>query len=981
MTVTDVRQLAGVSFLDTPPASPRVLPRMDVVGFVGFARTGPLDTPVLVESVEDFRRLFGGEVELAWDDVGRQVVVGQLAGAVRDFFVNGGTRAWVVRVAGTGVATAQVPLPGVLAVGTGRNGAGLRAAGLLAASPGTAGEAVGLAVAVAVDRLEVLEQKELSPDDLDRKARARRSSNEHDQAPQGLVELVVRSAREVVAGDLLRLAPAASEDVYVAVTEVRAQPAVPTRRSGGQAAPTPGQLVTVSAPLLALGREAAVVVNSGDVEIIAPGADALVVVGEVVPGASRATLASGSVESVRVTVAHQTDLPQVGCWLRLPGWVHAEGASTPSDAWVLIEEVEPPERIVAGTLVRYAADVHGRVALPRAPLPQSAGAVPVLPAGAVVERLTLEVHADVDGGRSSLAGLGLLPTHPRYVGTLPDLARRLRQEPHERHQQAAFEDLTASVFPWAGADSETAEPGTALLPVLADEAMLTWVRPLRSGGSPAERNGLASLDAHAFLDKLLLDNGVDTLVGHAEDLRWRGALAHRLRGIHALLPVDEVTVISVPDAAHRGWQAAAPPPVRVPAPAAERAGPEPCDHGDFDECAPAVVPPTPAWEPYEQLGDVVLLSWDPEPGGPGEQSGVAPTFRVEESVDPTGWEGARAVYVGSEPRVFVPAASPVPRYLRVRAELDGEAGPWSDGLGLPASSGQSLVVVRAEDFHTDVLADVQTALLRMCAARGDLLAVLSVPEHFRAAQIADHLDGLTRTPDPAQELIQRPRAVAPLGPWEAGVPGYGAVYHPWLVHGTGSAGRPVTGVPDGAVAGVLAARARNRGAWVAPANERLREVVALAHEEPLPARQVLRSRQVNVVLRSREDFLCLSEDTLGADPDLRPVNVRRLHSLLRRVLLLEGPHYVFEPHDPVLRRGIERGFTELMRFLHSLGAFAGRSAGEAFRVWVSEAANPPSSVDAGRLVVEIAYAPSRPLEFVRVRLVHAGEPGFRLVDS
>ena len=52
MTVTDVRPLAGVRFEDVPPISARVLPRMDVVGFVGYASGGPVHTPVAVESVE-----------------------------------------------------------------------------------------------------------------------------------------------------------------------------------------------------------------------------------------------------------------------------------------------------------------------------------------------------------------------------------------------------------------------------------------------------------------------------------------------------------------------------------------------------------------------------------------------------------------------------------------------------------------------------------------------------------------------------------------------------------------------------------------------------------------------------------------------------------------------------------------------------------------------------------------------------------------
>ena len=62
--------------------------RTDVTGFVGIAVSGPLDTPVPVQSWKQFQAYFGGFSGSAF-----------LAYAVRGFFENGGKRCWVVRVA------------------------------------------------------------------------------------------------------------------------------------------------------------------------------------------------------------------------------------------------------------------------------------------------------------------------------------------------------------------------------------------------------------------------------------------------------------------------------------------------------------------------------------------------------------------------------------------------------------------------------------------------------------------------------------------------------------------------------------------------------------------------------------------------------------------------------------------------------------------------------------------------------------------
>ncbi|AQR73141.1 phage tail sheath C-terminal domain-containing protein [Sphingomonas sp. LM7] len=92
------RLLPGIA-VDVPlPAHPDALPRMDVALFVGFAERGPTHRPVAIDSVAAYAAVFGGDVVLAH---GETPVTAALAPSVRSFFSNGGTRAWVIRVART----------------------------------------------------------------------------------------------------------------------------------------------------------------------------------------------------------------------------------------------------------------------------------------------------------------------------------------------------------------------------------------------------------------------------------------------------------------------------------------------------------------------------------------------------------------------------------------------------------------------------------------------------------------------------------------------------------------------------------------------------------------------------------------------------------------------------------------------------------------------------------------------------------------
>ena len=190
-------------------------------------------------------------------------------------------------------------------------------------------------------------------------------------------------------------------------------------------------------------------------------------------------------------------------------------------------------------------------------------------------------------------------------------------------------------------------------------------------------------------------------------------------------------------------------------------------------------------------------------------------------------------------------------------------------------------------------------------------------------------------------------------------------------------GRPDTGgvravPPDGGIAGTYAARSLERGAWIAPARVALNNIVALAPS--IDERQLLPLvlSGVDPIAADPSGFMTLTANTMTDVAAVRQINVRRLIMLLRRLARREGAGIVFEPNDRELQRLVGMRFERLMTQLFQRGAFAGAVPEEAFEVSTGDNVNPPASIEAGRFIVDVRFAPSRPLEFITVRLVLAG---------
>ena len=362
-----------------------------------------------------------------------------------------------------------------------------------------------------------------------------------------------------------------------------------------------------------------------------------------------------------------------------------------------------------------------------------------------------------------------------------------------------------------------------------------------------------------------------------------------------------------------------------------------------------------------EYGETFTLRWT-GPLDPGAAHVPGERYLLEESPRPD-FDPAEPIYDRREPTVELHGRPPGTWYYRVRIESAAGAGPWSARLAVEVAAPARAVLEDAASYDAGgqaALFRMQTAMLRLCAARGDLLALLDLPEHQREAEAIAHTARLTHE----------------LGaPGEAAL-GFGAVYHPWLFTLEEAApGAPASirrAPPSGAIAGIVARRALARGAWVAAANVPLRAVVALSPSIGREAWQPLQDAQINLIRQEPGGFLALAEDTLSADAELVPIHVRRLLSLLRRAALALGATYVFEPNGDAFRRMVQRGFEGLLGRMYARGAFAGASESAAFQV-VAEGARSAREAEEGRFTVDLRVAPSAALSFLTVRLVQSGD--------
>ncbi len=895
------RRLPGIRFEAQPPPLPEVLPRMDIACFVGFAASGPLHLPIVIEDPAQFSAIFGDEVALAWDEAHGERRFAYLSSTVRAFFRNGGRRCWVIRVANEIEASFNLfPLPGLVKVRQVMGETVFSPALARSRSVGSASDNVRVATSL-----------------LSRSIRAGLlafNPAEHS------VEIGVRvsSSEALAVGDLLRLTLRAQDALLIVPIDAL----LPASTAGSPF----NRRVLSSRPLL--------------FRLSSPFAPA----SPVQTGNVLVTHLDGSMNSYTAEYHPGQAIP---LQLTLPNTkIPAPGDLIRADfsverLWLSVRDVQIMPTPPVGNMITVQVIGEGEWL-------RSASSPALVAADAAGEILSFELAAQHGLDRlTRLSDLGFVPGQPRFWDSLPVDADLYSMMASDQPLPDLWHDAAEPRFPLAGSDYllKTDFYFPLAVPIIASD----FSGALPQTPSALERDGLANFDANLFLDPKLRGFNARSLIEQINFLRYQSGTSFALRGIYTALDLDEVTLIAVPDAVHLGWTlqtntTSLLPPIKPPTPPT----PEP---ETFIACGLKPVPVPTLTVSAPDATNSFHISWE-------TNSPLALSFILEESNDPDPSRGS-VLFTGTATRLDVYGRPAGDYYYRVRAVFEGRLGDWSDSKPVRVGSNNRWVVNAPPTTPLPVLLDVQTALLQFCAARGDLLAVLSMAAHYRENAAVAHVAALT-----------------PVGFGQSNALTYGAIYHPWLIIRDES--RPdalFTVPPDGTMSGLLALRAAKRGAWIAPANEELRDVVALipgiAETQWLP----LQGAQINLIRQEPHGFVVLNEDTLAAadDRDLRPINVRRLLILLRRLALTQGSTYVFEPNDDTFQRRVQRGFERLMEYMFLRGAFAGDQPGNAFQVVTNTTLNTPLSMEQGRFIVELRVAPSLPMRFLTVRLVQSGE--------
>jgi hypothetical protein len=209
---------------------------------------------------------------------------------------------------------------------------------------------------------------------------------------------------------------------------------------------------------------------------------------------------------------------------------------------------------------------------------------------------------------------------------------------------------------------------------------------------------------------------------------------------------------------------------------------------------------------------------------------------------------------------------------------------------------------------------------------------------------------------------------------------YAAAYHPWLLVSRPDDQRDaaIAVNPSATAAGIIARREIALGVQYGPANEFATGVFD-AVDRVSPARHdELHQQAVNVYLHERDGVRLTAARTLSPDPSYRQLSVRRLMTMMRRVLYTEMQWAVFEPNDDRLRGDIRNQLDAFLRHLFTANAFAGARPEDAFFVRCDDELNPQAVVDQGRLYAYVGVAPAEPLEFLLLQIARDGDGTLRV---
>ncbi|MFT5082080.1 MAG: hypothetical protein ACI9Y1_000102 [Lentisphaeria bacterium] len=1008
----------GVYFDVVQAAVEDSLPRMDIASFVGYASAGPINTPVAVEDIRRFREIFGQDLELAWDSEKNERVKSVLGLSVEAFFRNGGRRCWIVRVADELLAqTATYILPRMLCC----NGSVLQPAIAYARSPGSWAEKIKVNTVLQVVQLPLAKNAAVN------------AAYFHVGADGWSISLVA-SAAQLGIGDLISIRPYPNTRMYLVVGHIIST-SFGVQVSGSQAflldenANASPRVFDSSLSLNAseLFENDVSQLLQGKVLFSISSFDAL--------GVSQSLFASTAVTSppisspatLEIEALYSAQLLRFDCivqdnnktewrlsqlgfvkqhrrfWGLLPSdeklFAQTDGRTSKNQtqsSQSFLDEINTP-RFPLASGFSHAIEEHNSLYLPIG-MPVFIDATMAVKGEFSIEASTLALNGIENAGST-------LFIDKRLAGVGSDLLRR---------EGNALAFLTENSEPLVGIHSLLSIPEATVVSV-PDASHRRWDNIAPPYPLP--------LPAPAFIDVQVtevegeyavqwtdVDSAVNYRLEWSEDADFLETFFKTISGDGMPRVGQPVDLIPIPDTActvNMGKKGQRTLYFRIRAANREQVSAwsqniaKQIPEADFLDCeffnaeylavTIQLNGSTLASPSLEENGYVLDLEFD---YATVDDAAIDSTDSIDiQKSSEFIFLNAETIFSSSPANLDVAGNlqlsvdSPLDAsvYYRARAHslsANGKLtlGPWSNTLTHVPSRLSQASLQQVSDFNdADILA-VHRGLLRLCYARGDLFGVLSLPRHYTVQNAQDHFAKLSPMVSYDGPLISGSDVltarVNPLNIGEANVCSHAGLYYPWFASRNESAGqgsiRFNTIPPDGAVSGKISAKSIERGAWIAPANSPIVDVLALDTNISSAQWAALMQSHINVIRDQPRGFLLLSADTLTDNFELKEVNVRRLMSMLMRLAQREGNRYVFEPNSAAFQERVQQHFESIFDTLFARGAFAGKKASQAYRVVTDSSVNTVQSIEAGRFIVELHVAPSHALKFIRVRLVQTG---------
>lgn len=198
---------------------------------------------------------------------------------------------------------------------------------------------------------------------------------------------------------------------------------------------------------------------------------------------------------------------------------------------------------------------------------------------------------------------------------------------------------------------------------------------------------------------------------------------------------------------------------------------------------------------------------------------------------------------------------------------------------------------------------------------------------------------------------------------------YAALYAPWLKLHDPSLRRDVLVPPGGHLAGIYAHTEATRGIHKSPANVELQGIRGFERTISDTEQSTLNPQGVNALRTLRGRHLVWGARTTSNDPEWRYVAVQRFAMFVEQSLQQGLQWAVFEPNEEPLWAQVRLSVSNFMHTQWRNGALQGAKAEEAFFVRVDRSTMTQSDIEAGRLILQVGFAPLKPAEFVILRLV------------